>query len=110
MPRSTAFVAAVAVFVAVSLAAAASGSASTQLQDDNQTVQLTAVVDRFEGEMAVIMLRKQQAQLDFPQEMLPDAADEGTVLRIQITADLLRTEQIRKQQQKRLKRLQRISQ
>jgi len=111
MPRITTCAVAVVILLVLGIPAATMTMSPVQAHDTcPETIRLTAVIDRLEGEMAVVMLAEQQLQLDVPDEFIPAAADEGTILRIQITADLQQTEAIRRRQKQRLERLLRSSQ
>jgi hypothetical protein len=43
-----------------------------------------AVIDRFEGEIAVLLIGETQRQLDVPRSQLPPEAREGQWLRVEI--------------------------
>jgi hypothetical protein len=44
----------------------------------------SAVIDRFEGDVAVLLLGKMREQLDVPRSLLPPEAREGVWLRVEI--------------------------
>lgn len=46
-----------------------------------------AVVDRFEGEYAVVFLGDEEYQIDIPRRFLPPGTMEGDVLRLQWSID-----------------------
>ena len=55
---------------------------------------MKAVVDRVEGELAVLLLGdKGEFRLNFPLSLLPEGVKEGDVLNISIERDLAATEQ-----------------
>ena len=51
---------------------------------------MTVVIDRFEGNMAVLITKDKQA-ISWPQDKLPENAKEGAVLNIQISDDKIKT-------------------
>ena len=46
-----------------------------------------AVIDRFEGALAVLLVGEEERELNAPREQLPAAAREGDWLRIELLAD-----------------------
>jgi hypothetical protein len=48
-----------------------------------------AVIDRFEGQMAVLLIGTRQRVLDVPRELLPPDAQVGSWLRVQLQHDQL---------------------
>ena len=55
---------------------------------------MKAVIDRFEGELAVLLLGdKGEFRLNFPLSLLPAGCKEGDILNISIERDLATTEQ-----------------
>jgi hypothetical protein len=55
---------------------------------------MKAVIDRFEGELAVLLLGdKGEFRLNFPLSLLPAGCKEGDILNISIERDLAATEQ-----------------
>ena len=55
---------------------------------------MKAVIDRFEGELAVLLLGdKGEFRLNFPLSLLPAGCREGDILNISIERDLAATEQ-----------------
>ena len=55
---------------------------------------MKAVIDRVEGELAVLLLgNKGEFRLNFPISLLPEGVKEGDVLNISIERDLAATEQ-----------------
>ena len=55
---------------------------------------MKAVIDRFEGELAVLLLGdKGEFRLNFPLSLLPADCREGDILNISIERDLAATEQ-----------------
>ncbi|SES97544.1 DUF3006 domain-containing protein [Anaerobranca gottschalkii] len=45
---------------------------------------MEAIIDRFEGEYAVLLFEKEEIQVDFPRKLLPVEAKEGDILTIGI--------------------------
>ena len=55
---------------------------------------MKAVIDRFEGELAVLLLGdKGEFRLNFPLSLLPAGCKEGDILNLSIERDLAATEQ-----------------
>ncbi|QNO15772.1 DUF3006 domain-containing protein [Alkalicella caledoniensis] len=48
---------------------------------------MKAVIDRFEGEYAVLLIEQEEVQIDFPKRMLPENVKEGDILRFNIELD-----------------------
>lgn len=48
---------------------------------------MKAVIDRFEGEYAVLLIEQEEVQMDFPKKLLPEDIKEGDILRINIELD-----------------------
>lgn len=53
---------------------------------------IKAVIDRFEGDKAVLLVGEQETGITWPRELLPKSK-EGDILSIQITVDTAATEQ-----------------
>ncbi len=53
---------------------------------------IRAVVDRFEGNKAVLLVGEQETSVNWPRELLPKSK-EGDILSIQIAVDTAATEQ-----------------
>ena len=67
---------------------------------------MKAVIDRFEGELAVLLLGdKGGFRLNFPLSLLPAGCKEGDILNISIERDLAATEQARTQVSELMKKL-----
>jgi hypothetical protein len=74
-----------------------------------------AVIDRFEGELAVLLVGEQHHPLDIPRSLLPHRVREGDYLRIErreneiigVTVDEEATERARKRIAEKLDRLRR---
>ncbi|MBQ8698005.1 MAG: DUF3006 domain-containing protein [Schwartzia sp.] len=52
-----------------------------------KTRKTTAVVDRFEGENAVLLVGADERQVIFPAAALPDGLNEGDYIRMEISCD-----------------------
>ena len=48
---------------------------------------MRAVIDRFEGEYAVLLFEEQQVQVDFPKKLLPHGAVEGDIITCDLNLD-----------------------
>jgi hypothetical protein len=66
---------------------------------------LRAVVDRFEGELAVVLVGPEEAELVMARQHLPVGATEGAILRLRFEWDRAETEALREQMRRRLERL-----
>ena len=58
---------------------------------------MRAVVDRFEGEYAVLLIEEDKIRVDFPRKLLPDGTREGSWLTVNLKLDRERT---KKQEEK----------
>lgn len=58
---------------------------------------ISAVIDRFEGKKAVLLLGDDEKQVIFPKSELPVDAEEGDYLKIAITFDKERTKAAQKE-------------
>lgn len=58
---------------------------------------MRAVVDRFEGEYAVLLIEEDKIKVDFPRKLLPDGTREGSWLTVNLKLDRERT---KKQEEK----------
>ena len=63
------------------------------------------VLDRFEGETAVLIVEQTNEQITLPAACIPESADEGTVLRLTLTIDSARTAAARRAADTRVRRL-----
>ncbi len=54
---------------------------------------MKAVIDRFEGEFAVILFGEKEIKANFPRQLLPSGAKEGTWLKIDLELDQDATKQ-----------------
>lgn len=68
---------------------------------------MRAVIDRFEGEFAVLQVGPEAIRVDWPREYLPDDVEEGSILDVSFQLNREETETLRKRMQKRLERLKR---
>lgn len=48
---------------------------------------ISAYIDRYEGNVAVLLLGEEMKKLNFPREFLPDDVDEGDYIKIDIALD-----------------------
>lgn len=67
---------------------------------------MKAVLDRFEGRCAVLLVGEREIKFDLPRELLPDGAKEGNILSITIEIDKEATEMQRSKMEALLKKLQ----
>jgi len=54
-------------------------------------MQIQAVIDRFEGNKAVLLVGDDEAQVVWPKRILPSEVKEGDILRIEVQIDSLAT-------------------
>lgn len=66
---------------------------------------ITATIDRFEGELAVLIVEPEQTPVNVPRSDLPEDADLGDVLRLEATIDREDTQRRRAGIQGKLERL-----
>lgn len=66
------------------------------VRDNPQNPSFRAVVDRFEGEYAVVFLGEEEYQIDIPRRFLPPGTMEGDVLRLEWGIDLEETRRRKK--------------
>lgn len=71
---------------------------------------ITATIDRFEGDVAVLLVGEEETQVDVPRSDLPPEANQGDVLRLEVTIDHEETERRRESVQEKIERLKRRSQ
>ncbi|MCM0757728.1 MULTISPECIES: DUF3006 domain-containing protein [Sporomusa] len=57
-------------------------------------MEMKAVIDRFEGKKAVLLVGDQEISVVWPRELLPKC-EEGDILAIQMAVDMAATEQAR---------------
>ncbi|CVK21316.1 DUF3006 domain-containing protein [Sporomusa sphaeroides] len=57
-------------------------------------MEMKAVIDRFEGKKAVLLVGEQEISVVWPRELLPKC-EEGDILAIQMAVDRVATEQAR---------------
>ena len=48
---------------------------------------ISAYIDRYEGELAVLLLGENMKKVNFPREFLPDDVDEGDYITLDIALD-----------------------
>lgn len=68
---------------------------------------ITATIDRFEGEMAVLLVGPEQTVVNVPRSDLPADANQGDVVRLEGTVDREGTERRRTEIRKKIERLKR---
>ena len=68
---------------------------------------ITATIDRFEGEVAVLLVGPEQTVVNVPRSDLPENAGQGDVLRLEATIDREETERRRESIQGKIERLKR---
>ena len=72
---------------------------------------MKAVIDRFEGELAVLLLGdKGEFRLNFPLSLLPAGCREGDILNISIERDVAATEQTKERVSGLMEKLKKKSQ
>lgn len=65
-------------------------------------MKLFAVVDRFEGDMAVLYVDKEDYMLNLPKKFLPEHICEGDIVKLEITFDAFATLFRRREMQKKM--------
>lgn len=50
-------------------------------------MQIKLVIDRFEGDKAILLLDEGETAVNWPRNMLPPEAEEGDILRVQFDRD-----------------------
>ena len=72
---------------------------------------MKAVIDRFEGELAVLLLGdKGEFKLNIPLSLLPDGCKEGDILNVSFERDVVGTEQAKERVTDRMEKLKKKSQ
>jgi hypothetical protein len=66
---------------------------------------MRAVVDRFEGDYAVLLIEDDEIKVDFPRKLLPDGTREGSWLTVDLKLD---QEKTKKQEEKIAKLLDKL--
>lgn len=66
---------------------------------------VTCVIDRFEGDLAVLILEPSGRALNWPGDRLPAGAARGDVLRVAVAVDREETQRRRKAVEERIARL-----
>ena len=64
---------------------------------------ISAVIDRFEGKKAVLLLGDDEKQVVFPKSELPEGVEEGDYLKIDIEVDREATEAAQREAEQLLK-------
>ena len=68
---------------------------------------MTATVDRFEGEIAVLIVEPEQTVVNVPRTDLPEGISQGDVVRLEGMVDREETERRRLEVQEKIERLKR---
>ena len=68
---------------------------------------ITATIDRFEGEMAVLLVGPEQTVVNVPRSDLPEDARQGDVVRLEGAVDREQTERRRTEIREKIERLKR---
>ncbi len=68
---------------------------------------LTATIDRFEGEIAVLLVEPEQTPVNVPRSDLPEDVSQGDVVRLEGSIDREETERHRAEVQDKIERLKR---
>jgi uncharacterized small protein (DUF1192 family) len=66
---------------------------------------ITATIDRFEGDIAVLVVEPEQTKANVPRSDLPQDAAQGDVVRLEGTVDREETEKRRSEIQEQIERL-----
>ncbi len=66
---------------------------------------MKAVIDRFEGEYAVVLFGQDEIKVDIPKILLPEGSKEGNWLNASFELDIEREEQQRKKIENKLNKL-----
>ena len=66
---------------------------------------MKAVIDRFEGNYAVVLVGNEEVKIDIPKELLPKGAEEGSWLKFNLDLDPEGTEKQKKKIEDKLKNL-----
>jgi hypothetical protein len=70
---------------------------------------IIATIDRFEGEVAVLLVGPEQAVVNVPRSDLPEDAGQGDVVRLEGTVDREETERRRTEIREKIEHLKRRS-
>ena len=70
---------------------------------------MRAVIDRIEGEIAVVLLGDEETQVALPHRYLPARAQEGSILRVTFEADEAATKTALESAAARIERLKSLS-
>ncbi len=70
---------------------------------------ITATIDRFEGDVAVLLVGEEETVVNVHRSKLPPEAQQGDVLRLEVTIDHETTEKRREEVQEKIERLKRRS-
>jgi len=68
---------------------------------------ITATIDRFEGDVAVLLVGEEQVVVNVPRSHLPPEAEQGDVLRLEAVVDREETDRRREDVRRKIDRLKR---
>ncbi len=68
-------------------------------------ISINGVIDRFEGEYAVVLDREGGSLLDIPRKVLPEGAEEGSFVEIRIKVRKNKTREAMQKVEKMIKKL-----
>ena len=68
---------------------------------------MKAVIDRFEGDYAVLLAGDKERQIDMPRDLLPEGAREGSCITISLELDTQREARQRERMEGMLEKLKR---
>ncbi len=68
-------------------------------------MRIRAVLDRYEGEKAVLLVGDDEASVAWPRALLPDGAKEGDVLWVALSVDEQATREAREEAEELLRQL-----
>jgi hypothetical protein len=68
---------------------------------------ITATIDRFEGDIAVLVVEPDQTVVNVPRSDLPEGVNQGDVVRLEGTVDREETDRRRSEIQSQIERLKR---
>ena len=71
---------------------------------------MKAVIDRFEGQLAVLLLGDESIKLNIPLSLLPDGCKEGDILNMSFERDVVGTEQAKERISSLMEKLKKKSQ
>ena len=66
---------------------------------------MKAVIDRFEGDYAIVLFGDEETKVDFPKELLPEGSKEGSWLKMNFELDIEETKARKDRIQSKLEKL-----